>query len=83
MLSVTDGHRPFQIIFKPGFQLSALVVRLRKVTVFLSRLSQGILKSRRVFELSDMFFQHLSNKKMLVLGERHGGHVSFTEIEQF
>ena len=33
MLSVTDGHRPFQIIFKPGFQLSALVVRLRKVTV--------------------------------------------------
>ena len=35
MLLVKDGHRPFQIILKPGFQLSVLDVRLRRIIVFL------------------------------------------------
>ena len=33
MLSIKDGHRPFQIILKPGFELSVLDVRLRRVIV--------------------------------------------------
>ena len=49
MLSVTDGHRPFQIIFKPGFQLPALVLRLRKVTVISVKTKSGNFEEQACF----------------------------------
>ena len=45
-LSVTHGHRPFHIIFKPDFQLSALDVRLRKVIVISVKTKSGNFKEQ-------------------------------------
>ena len=48
-LSVTDGYRPFHIIFKPGFWSSALNVRLRKVIVISVKTNSGNFEKQACF----------------------------------
>ena len=58
MLLVKDGHRPFQIILKPSFQLSVLDVRLRRIIVISVNTKLGSFEEQSVsvFQLSDLFF---------------------------
>ena len=56
MLSVKDGHWPFQIILKPGFQLSALDVRLRKVIVISVKTKLGNFEEQTCFFSCLIFF---------------------------
>ena len=51
MLSVKDGHRPFQIILKPGFQLSVLDVRLRRIIVISVNTKLGSFEEQSVFSV--------------------------------
>ena len=69
MLSVKDGHRPFQIILKPGFQLSVLDVRLRRIIVISVNTKLGSFEEQNVFSVvwSVFFFTFKQ-----ALGERCG-----------
>ena len=51
MLLVKDGHRPFQIILKPGFQLSVLDVRLRRIIVISVNTKLGSFEEQSVFSV--------------------------------
>ena len=61
MLSVKDGHRRFQIILKPGFELSVLDVRLRRVIVISVKAKLGNFEEQTCFFscLIGFFFCHL------------------------
>ena len=56
MLSVKDGHRPFQIMLKPGFQLSVLDVRLRRVIVISVKAKLGNFEEHTCFFSCLIFF---------------------------
>ena len=71
MLLVKDGHRPFQIILKPGFQLSVLDVRLRRIIVISVNTKLGSFEEQSVFSVVwSVFFFFTSFKQ--ALGERYG-----------
>ena len=71
MLLVKDGHRPFQIILKPGFQLSVLDVRLRRIIVISVNTKLGSFEEQSVFSVVwSVFFFFTSYKQ--ALGERYG-----------
>ena len=71
MLSVKDGHRPFQIILKPGFELSVLDVRLRRVIVISVKAKLGNFEEQTCFFscLICFFFFFIFKQ---ALGERYG-----------
>ena len=73
MLSVKDGHRPFQIMLKPGFQLSVLDVRLRRVIVISVKAKLGNFEEQTCFFsclICFFFFFFFIFKQ--ALGERYG-----------
>ena len=71
MLSVKDGHRPFQIMLKPGFQLSVLDVRLRRVIVISVKAKLGNFEEQTCFFSCLICFFFLQYFKQ-ALGERYG-----------
>ena len=56
MLSVKDGHWPFQIMLKPGFQLSVLDVWLRRVIVISVKTKLGNFEEQTCFFSCLIFF---------------------------
>ena len=51
MLLVKGGHRPFQIILKPGFQFAVLDVRLRRIIVISVNTKLGSFEEQSVFSV--------------------------------
>ena len=56
MLLVKGGHRPLQIILKPGFQFAVLDVRLRRIIVISVNTKLGSFEEQSVFSVVWFFF---------------------------
>ena len=59
IISVKDGHWPFKIMLKPGFQLSVLDVRLRRVIVISVKTKLGNFEEQTCFFSCLIFFFYI------------------------